>query len=283
MATGRKSFTYDEFPEDPDDLPKEKYWGTIDLYRWEGFWCRFYWHQAIIAAKSCFLAQDDDVILASPSKAGSTWLKALIPSIMMSNNNTDDPLLENHPNDLMPSLEFEVFNINSNYNASNMASSPRLFRTHIPYFALSDSIKKSGCKIVYITRDPKDVFVSLWYFMNTKRKPDTDPYPSEEAFDSFCRGVHAYGPFHDHVLGYWNESLERPEKILFLRYEEMKKDPRKEVTKLASFLGRPFANVDEVDEVLGRCSLERLKSLEMNKDGIDPWSELQGVLISGVV
>ncbi|KAL3526632.1 hypothetical protein ACH5RR_011288 [Cinchona calisaya] len=210
-----------------------------------GFWYRLPWLQATIVAQSGFLAQDDDVLLASPTKVGSTWLKALIPCILANNN--DDPLLENHPNDLMPCLEFEVFNTNSNYNASNMTSSTRLFRTHIPYLVLSESIKKSGCKIVYITRDPKDVFVSLW-------------------------GVNNFGPFHDHVLGYWKESLERPEKILFLRYEEMKRDPRKEVTKLASFLGRPFTNVDEVDKVLGRCSFERLKSLEVNKNGTESWS-----------
>ncbi|KAL3534109.1 hypothetical protein ACH5RR_002570 [Cinchona calisaya] len=211
----------------------------MDLYQWEGFWYTLPWLQAAIAAQSDFIAQDDDVILASPTKAGSTWLKALIPCIMMSNNynNNDDPLIENHPNDLMPSLEFQIFKTNnSNYynylSNSSTTSSPRLFRTHVPYSMLSESIKKSGCKIVYITRDPKDVFVSLWYFMNSAtRRPDgeseTEPYPVEKGFDSFCRGVHIFGPFHDHVLEYWKESLARPEKILFLRYEEMKKDPRK--------------------------------------------------------
>ncbi|XP_031282381.1 cytosolic sulfotransferase 3-like [Pistacia vera] len=74
--------------------------------------------------------------------------------------------------------------------------------------------------------------------------------------------------------GYWNESIKRPEKILFLKYEEMKKDTRGQVKKLASFPGKPFVNEEEVDKILWRCSLERLKNLEVNKSGIDPWDGL---------
>ncbi|KAL5723915.1 hydroxyjasmonate sulfotransferase [Ranunculus cassubicifolius] len=51
----------------------------------------------------------------------------------------------------------------------------------------------------------------------------------------------------------------------------MKKDPKGEVKKLASFLGRPFENDEDVEKVLWRCSLERLKNLEVNKKGLEPW------------
>ncbi|KAK6229291.1 hypothetical protein SCA6_018242 [Theobroma cacao] len=97
------------------------------------------------------------------------------------------------------------------------------------------------------------------------------PWKMNGAFESFSRGVHASGPFHDHVLSYWKESLRRPEKVLFLRYEDLKKDPMGQVKKLASFLGRPFAKEEEVDKVLWRYSLERLKNLEVNQNGVDPW------------
>nr|DAD31535.1 TPA_asm: hypothetical protein HUJ06_010386 [Nelumbo nucifera] len=113
--------------------------------------------------------------------------------------------------------------------------SPRLFHTHMPYRVLPESIKNSQCKIAYITRNPKDtLIVSLWHFKNK----------------SFFNGVHAFGPFFDHVLEYWKESMERPYKILFL--------------KLVSFLGKPFAKEEEVDKLLWMCSLlDRLKNMEM--------------------
>ncbi|EEF36445.1 cytosolic sulfotransferase 5 [Ricinus communis] len=253
-----------------DELPKESLSGVGDVYQWQGFW---FWRQhvaAAIAAKSRFEARDEDVILASSMKTGTTWLKAIIPCIINSTlgNGYDydyDPFVENHPNALIPSLEVQLYCQDPIPDLSGMPS-PRLFRTHIAYPLLSESIKNSACKIVYITRNPKDVFVSLWHFMNTKFS-----YPFDESFDKFCKGVHLFGPFHDHVLGYWNESVKRPEKILFLKYEELKSDPKGQIQKLASFLGRTSMKEKEVENVIEKCSLKRMKSLEINKNGVDPY------------
>ncbi|XP_022718038.1 cytosolic sulfotransferase 15-like [Durio zibethinus] len=255
-------------------LPKETWW-DVDLYNWEGFWYRSSHLSAAIAARSNFQANDDDVFLTSSMKTGTTWLKAIIPTIMnpkgRTNDDTDDPLLKHHPNELMPSLEIQLFKESPNPALSGMPS-PRLFRSHVPYPMLPESVKNSSCKIVYISRDPKDTFVSLWHFKNSSTTAmGKSPWPMDEAFESFCRGVHAFGPFHDHVLSYWKESLKRPQKILFLRFEDMKKDSKGQLRKLASFLGRPFAKEEEVDKVLWRCSLERLKNLEVNQYGVDPW------------
>ncbi|XP_057808510.1 cytosolic sulfotransferase 5-like [Salvia miltiorrhiza] len=81
--------------------------------------------------------------------------------------------------------------------------------------------------------------------------------------------MHPFGPFVEHVVGYWEESRKRPKKILFLKYEELKADPKMQLLKIAEFMGRPFGDDEEgeVDEILDRCSLERLKNLEVNKSG----------------
>ncbi|XP_017639893.1 cytosolic sulfotransferase 5-like [Gossypium arboreum] len=256
------------------ELPKET-WCCSDLYKWEGFWYTSSHLPAAMAARLNFQANDSDVFLTSSMKTGTTWLKAIIPTIMnpigRMDDDNNDPLLKRHPNELMPSLEVQLFKENPNPDLSYM-SSPRLFRTHIPYPMLPESVKNSACKIVYITRDPKDTFGSLWHFFNSLvTTHGIDPWPMNEAFDSFCRGVHVFGPFHDHVLSYWKESIKRPEKILFLRYEDMRKDPKGQLRRLACFLGRPFEKEKEVDKVLWRCSLERLKNLEVNQHGADPW------------
>ncbi|KAH0735311.1 hypothetical protein KY285_011018 [Solanum tuberosum] len=51
------------------------------------------------------------------------------------------------------------------------------------------------------------------------------------------------------------------------RYEDLKIDPKKEVAKIALFLGKPFGNEEDLEIVLKKCSLERLKNLEVNKSG----------------
>ncbi|KAG6765068.1 hypothetical protein POTOM_029082 [Populus tomentosa] len=84
-----------------------------------------------------------------------------------------------------------------------------------------DSIKNSECKIVYITRNPKDTL----------------------------------------------RAIKMPREILFLQYEELRRDPIVQVKRQASFLEGSFNNEGEIDEVAWRCSLERRKDLEVNKDG----------------
>ncbi|KAE8668086.1 putative Flavonol 3-sulfotransferase [Hibiscus syriacus] len=76
----------------------------------------------------------------------------------------------------------------------------------------------------------------------------------------------SFGPYWDHVLGYWKESLEHPERMLFLRYEVMKEETESCVKKLAKFFGYPFSLKEErerkIQEIIQLCSFESLSNLE---------------------
>uniref|UniRef100_A0A2P2LLW4 Sulfotransferase n=1 Tax=Rhizophora mucronata TaxID=61149 RepID=A0A2P2LLW4_RHIMU len=151
--------------------------------------------------------------------------------------------------------------------------SPRLLASHLSYSLLPNSVLKSGSRIVYICREPKDVFVSMRFF--TRKIKQNWGFPSlslEEACDLFTRGVSAYGPYWDHVLGYYKASLESPpNNILFLKYEEMKENILVQVKKLAGFLGHSFSLRKEesgvVQEIVDLCSFENLQNLEVNRTG----------------
>ncbi|CAN1161028.1 Cytosolic sulfotransferase 17 [Linum perenne] len=77
-----------------------------------------------------------------------------------------------------------------------------------------------------------------------------------------------YGPFHEHMLEYWEQSKTSPDKVMFIKYEDLRRDPKPHVRKLASFMGRPFDEEDdeEVEKVIWRSSFDRLKDLDVNKD-----------------
>lgn len=66
--------------------------------------------------------------------------------------------------------------------------------------------------------------------------------------------------------------------MLFLKYEDLKRDPKGQVKKLANFVGKTFENdeeeEEEIDQVICRCSLERIKNLKVNKKGIDHWMKM---------
>ncbi|KAF8005644.1 hypothetical protein BT93_K0048 [Corymbia citriodora subsp. variegata] len=288
-ATGCSAPTEEEETISLDQLPKRLLWDVWELYCWNGFWYRPDHLMAALAVRSRFRPRDDDVLLASSMKTGSTWLKALCHCILMSKKrkqslkNSDiavgaeqedqpeDPLTVKHPAHYAKTLEIRIYTENPPPDLSVMES-PRLFHTHLPHSALPESIKASPCKIVYITRNPKDTLVSLWHFLNHRRSDEEGPFPFERAFESFCDGVSAFGPFFEHVLEYYRASLETPEKVLFLKYEDLKRDPRGQLKRLSSFLGRRLEEEEEeVEDIVWRSSLERLKSLEVNKNGVDPW------------
>ncbi|KAH6777941.1 hypothetical protein C2S51_009253 [Perilla frutescens var. frutescens] len=253
-----------------NDLPKARFWEAMDITQWEGFWFGPGLLKPAITFKSSFQAHGDDVFLASTMKTGTTWLKSLSLCIMKNRDNfkhEHDMLTVENPHFHIPTIESTLYSTKPLTINIYDASTPRLLHTHLPYTVLPDSIKNSSCKIVYMARNPKDTLISMWHFFNSFLRQDQESFPLEKVVDCFCSGVHQYGPFLDHVLEYWTESQKRPCKVLFVKYEDMKSDPKGEVSRIAEFLGRPFGDEREVDEVLWRCSLERLKNLEVNKSG----------------
>ncbi|BBG96638.1 sulfotransferase 2A [Prunus dulcis] len=173
------------------------------------------------------------------------------------------------PHDLVPFLEYKLYANNQLPDLTNI-SEPRLFGTHIPFASLGNSIQNSDAKIVYICRNPLDTFVSSWHFLNKVKPESGSPISMEEAFDMYCKGIVGFGPFWDHMLGYWKESLLRPNKVLFLKYEDMKEDGAFQL-KNGKFLGFPFTLEEErggvVENIAKLCCFENMKKLEVNKIG----------------
>ncbi|KAF9624446.1 hypothetical protein IFM89_011454 [Coptis chinensis] len=255
-------------------LSRGKGWVLIHLYQYQGFWHTTRQLQGVLACQKMFQAQATDLILVSTPKSGTTWLKAMAFAIVNRNRyfcyDDHHPLLTNNPHELVPFLELKLYVDNNVPDFTNFVH-PRLFSTHIPHISLPESIKDLKCKIVYLCRNPKDTLVSLWHFTNKLRPKTLEPLQIEEAFERFCGGVSLYGPFWDHVLGYWKESLQRPQSILFLKYEDIRDAPKVHLRKLAEFLGYPFSLEEEkegvVEELLKLCSFDNLSNLEVNKVG----------------
>ncbi|VAH38399.1 unnamed protein product [Triticum turgidum subsp. durum] len=230
-------------------LPTREGWSTpLTLYN--KCWLRSHMVRRFMLVRDNFKPRRDDIILATHPKSGTTWLKALAFTISARSrcDLTDSPLLTTNPQRVVPFIGA----VGGDLDFLETLPSPRLLATHLPPSLL-----------------PPAAFVSRWHFDNKMGKGA--PIALDDAFSMFCEGFSPFGPFWDHYLQYWKESLARPQEVMFLKYEEIVSDPLTVVRKLASFLDVPFTEEEEksgvVDQVVSFCSFESLRNLDVNKTG----------------
>lgn len=282
-----------DIPEIISSLPTGPGFPPYPLRWYRGFWLSELFLKGVAVSHARFRPRPTDVLLTSFPKSGTTWLKALGFSVLNRvehppSSTGDHPLHRSSPHDLVGFLEVSPDLIATNYAGEDQLyedlPSPRLLAAHLPYSLLPHGIttQGSGCKIVYVCRDPKDTLVSFWHFHEKttavlQRVPgvggaSAPTMPTfEEAFDLFCEGRCVSGPQWCHALEFWEASRRSPDHVLFLRYEDMLRDPAGNLRRLAAFMGCPFSPEEEaagvVRDIVKLCSLGKLKGLEVNRSG----------------
>ncbi|ESW05664.1 hypothetical protein PHAVU_011G199200 [Phaseolus vulgaris] len=257
-------------------LPKESGLGGAPyLHLFQDFWCPTVHVQGVNNFQKHFDAKDNDVFVASFPKSGTTWLKALAFVIVNHHRFPSfdhHPLLSSNPHQLVSFPEFILsHDLHDNILSLSNMSEPRVLGTHLPFPSLPESITKSNCKIIYICRNPFDIFVSAWEFFPKLKLVSLPALTFEETFEKYCNGIMTFGPWWSHMLGYWKESIARPNKVLFLKYEDLKENSVFHVKRIVEFLDSPIIQGGDSNEVIENivnlCEFEKMKNLEVNKSG----------------
>ncbi|CAI9109364.1 OLC1v1009175C1 [Oldenlandia corymbosa var. corymbosa] len=264
----------DQFEEFFQTLPHKHACGTV-FAKYKGFWFAADFLHGVITFRDHFESRDSDIILATMPKSGTTWLKALTFSIINRKKYSvlTSPLLFNNPHLIVPFFEVDLYNGGKIPDVKSIPN-PRIFSTHVPFQCLPNTILNNpSCRIIYLCRNPLDVFTSTIHFhlQNGLFPPGPESIIMDGAFESFCKGIFQYGRFWDHILEYWEASVKDPKRVLFLKYEDLKMDINSCVKKMAEFLGCEFSPQEEdeglIEEIVTLCSLKSLKNLECNKSG----------------
>ncbi|XP_054720276.1 sulfotransferase 1 family member D1-like [Uloborus diversus] len=193
-------------------------------------------------------AREDDIYIASYPKTGTTWTQEIIYLIHSDldfegakTKGLDErfPYVEHARTDICYVKEMK---------------SPRLLKTHLPYSLLPTDIHKKQCKIIYITRNPRDVVVSYYHFAcMLKETHYTGTF--EQFFERFISSRATYSPFLMHNIEFWNKRNEK--NILFLFYEDLKKDLHTNVMKIASFLEKQLTT-ENINAIIEHCSFQNM-------------------------
>ena len=202
----------------------------------------------------------EDVIICTYPKCGTTWMQQIVK--LIANNGVETlvnvdvcvPWME-----LMSLTEIESM------------SSPRFFKTHLPYqlMAGGGDPANTNAKYIYVLRNPKDVAVSSYNFYE-KVFLNFLSITWESYLDAFLEGDVSFGAFYSHYLGWWLHK--DASNILFLSYEQMKRDLSSVVTRVSSFLG--YNLTDEVIQTIVKQShFDNMKNnSSANKEYINPYT-----------
>jgi len=184
----------------------------------------------------------DDTFIASYPRSGNTWTRFLIANLM-------------HPERPVTFANIEKIIPDASALSSRQfkrVPRPRLIKTH-EYF------EPRYRKVIYLVRDPRDVVVSLYNFRRKYRAVD-DSYPIERyVAERFLPGDLDVS-WGEHV-GSWLATRMNQPGFLLVRYEDLLRDPSRELSRLAGFLGIA-ARSEALSQAIERSSANRLRQLE---------------------
>lgn len=209
--------------------------------------------------------RDDDIIIATYAKSGTTWMQQIVSQLIFDGAE-DLPVAE-----MSPWLDLRVPPKEVKLPAVEAQTHRRFVKTHLPVDALVFSDK---AKYVYIGRDGRDVVWSLynhhanandfWYeaLNDTPGRvgpPIGPPPPSELEYfrDWFNRDGYPFWPFWENVRSWW--AIRDLENVLFVHFEDLKRDLPGEIRRIADFLGIPI-NPARWDDILEHCSFAYMKA-----------------------
>ncbi|NWQ74464.1 ST1D1 Sulfotransferase, partial [Columbina picui] len=205
--------------------------------------------------RGCKVGDGDEAspLRCSPCATGTTWLSEILD--MIYHDGDVEKCRRDAIFNRVPFLEMKAPEMPSGVELLGKTPSPRLVKTHLPVQLLPTSFQDKDCKVIYMARNPKDVVVSYYYFYQMA-KMHPDPGTLSEFLENFMAGKVAYGSWYDHVRGWWDKRQEK--RLLYLFYEDMKKDPRQELHKILQFLGKEVAE-ETVARILHHTSFQEMK------------------------
>ncbi len=172
------------------------------------------------AYAAAFAPRPTDVLIATYAKAGTTWMQQIFHGLRTGGDMNFSEITE-----VVPWIEL-AHDLGHDL-AADQAGGPRAFKTH-----MNGHEVPPGCRYMYIVRDPRDVALSFYNFMDGWLF-EPGCITLDEFIAEFIVEHHMSGHYWAHLLSWWPRRNDAD--TLFLTYEEMKADLPRTVRRVADF------------------------------------------------
>jgi aryl sulfotransferase len=212
-----------------------------------------------------FSFRDDDIVIATYAKSGTTWMQQIISQLLFDGKE-DLPVAEMSPwVDLrLPPKEVKL-------PAIEAQDHRRFIKTHLPVDALVFSPK---AKYLYIGRDGRDMVWSLfnhhtaanamWYDALNNTPGRVGPEigrPPESIVEYFENWLDTDGdpfwPYWENVRSWW--AIRNLPNVMMIHFADLKRDLPGQVAEIADFLDIEAAP-EIMPDILEHCSFEYMKT-----------------------
>lgn len=211
-----------------------------------------------------FKFRNDDIVISTYGKAGTTWTQQIVGQLIF-NGAEDVPVSE-----LSPWLDLRVPPPEIKLPLMEAQTHRRFMKTHLPVDAL---VYSPQAKYIYIGRDGRDVLWSMYHHHANANDAFYDalnetPGLVGEKLGRVTTDVKTYfntwiekdgypfWSFWENVSGWW--AIRHLPNILFVHFENLKRDMPGEIRRIAAFLDIP---IDETrwPAILEHCSFDYMK------------------------
>lgn len=211
-----------------------------------------------------FKFRDDDIVIATYAKSGTTWLQQIVAQLLF---NGEEGL---EVAEMSPWMDLRVPPKEVKLPQVEAQTHRRFLKTHLPVDAL---VFSPSAKYVYIGRDGRDVVWSLYnhhasaneaWYQALNETPgragppiERPPASIRQYFNDWLeKDGHPFWPFWENVGSWW--AIRDLPNVHLLHFAALKADMPGEMRRLAAFLDIP---IDEArwDAIVDHCSFDYMK------------------------
>eukprot|EP00746_Dinoflagellata_sp_MGD_P114128 gnl/MRDRNA2_/MRDRNA2_50715_c0_seq1.p1 gnl/MRDRNA2_/MRDRNA2_50715_c0~~gnl/MRDRNA2_/MRDRNA2_50715_c0_seq1.p1 ORF type:complete len:345 (-),score=70.09 gnl/MRDRNA2_/MRDRNA2_50715_c0_seq1:29-988(-) len=173
-----------------------------------------------------FKPRSTDVFVVTYPKCGTTWMTQICHQLRTRGDMDFDEITVVCPWDIQAVL------CGQDLDADHVAN-PRVWKSHERAGDVAQ-----GAKYIHVCRHPDDAFISFYRFLPGWMGIADGEITAKEFAEAVFGGVSHSGGIWDYYVGWW-ERRNDP-NVLWVCFEDMKEDLRREITRVAKFMDIPL-------------------------------------------